>query len=270
MPATCSRPSGKAVAIAIALIYLTLLLLVPAANVAFQAFRSGLGAFAANLGDPALVSAIRVTLLLAVLVVPLNTAFGLCAAWVIARHQFPGRTLLVSLLDLPFAVSSVVAGLAIALLYGRDGWFGPLLEAAGIPMLFALPGMALATAFETLPFVARELIPVLEETGTEQEEAARTLGASEWQTFWRVTLPNLRWALLYGIILTNARAMGVFGSVAVISGNIIGKTQTLTLFIDDTYKQYQTQAAFAAAMLLAGLALVTLALKARLEGASAE
>jgi sulfate transport system permease protein len=186
-------------------------------------------------------------------------------AWAIARKQFPGRTLLLSIIDIPFAISPVVAGLMIVLLYGRNGWFGPLLDANGIKIIFAVPGMVLATAFVTMPFVAREVIPVLEESGADQEEAAETLGARGWQIFWRVTLPNIRWGLLYGLILTNARAMGEFGAVSVVSGNITGKTQTLPLFVEEAYKQYETQAAYSAAVLLALLAVVTLVLKEILE-----
>jgi sulfate transport system permease protein len=217
------------------------------------------------LSQPVFLHAAKLTILIALIVVPINTVFGLCAAWVIARHQFRGRTFLISLLDIPFAVSPVVAGLMIVLLYGRNGWFGPMLEAANIKIIFAMPAMVLASAFITLPFVAREVIPVLEEAGTDQEEAARTLGANDRQIFWRVTLPNIRWGLLYGLILTNARVMGEFGAVAVVSGNIAGKTQTLPLYVEDAYKQYQTEAAFAAAVLLAGLAVVTLVLKEILE-----
>ncbi|NEQ25269.1 MAG: sulfate ABC transporter permease, partial [Microcoleus sp. SIO2G3] len=189
----------------------------------------------------------------------------LCAAWVIARNQFRGRTFLISLLDIPFAVSPVVAGLMIVLLYGRNGWFGPFLEAHNIKIIFAMPAMVLASSFITLPFVAREVIPVLEEAGSEQEEAAKTLGARDWQIFWRVTLPNIRWGLLYGVLLTNARTMGEFGAVSVVSGNLARKTQTLPLFVEEAYKQYATQAAYSAAVLLAGLALVTLVLKEILE-----
>lgn len=218
-----------------------------------------------NLTQPVFLHAVKLTVIIALIVVPINTVFGLCAAWVIARNQFRGRTLLISILDVPFAVSPVVAGLMLVLLYGRNGWFGPLLNAANIKIIFALPAMIIASAFITMPFVAREVIPVLEESGFDQEEAARTLGASDWQTFWRVTLPNIRWGLLYGVILTNARVMGEFGAVSVVSGNIGGKTQTLPLFVEEAYKQYQTESAFAAAVLLAGLALVTLVLKEILE-----
>ncbi|KGF71574.1 sulfate transport system permease CysW [Neosynechococcus sphagnicola sy1] len=250
---------------AIALTYLSLVLFLPILNVFIQAFNHGFGPFWANLTESDSLHAIWLTLLLALVVVPLNTVFGLCAAWAIARHQFPGRVLLLSIIDLPFSVSPVVAGLMIVLLYGRNGWFGPWLEAINLKVTFAFPGMVIATAFVTLPFVAREVIPVLEEVGSDQEEAARILGASDWQTFWRVTLPNIRWGLIYGVILTNARAMGEIGAVLVVSGNILGKTQTLPVFIEEAYKQYETQSAYAAAVLLALLALVTLAIKELLE-----
>ncbi len=255
----------RLVLIAVALLYIFLILFAPALNVFVQAFSKGIGPFFSNLTAPDFVAAVQMTLIIAFIVVPLNAVFGLCAAWAIARHQFPGRALVISILDLPFAISPVVVGLMLVLLYGRSGWFGPLLSATGFKVIFALPGMVLATAFVTLPFVAREVIPVLEEVGVDQEEAARTLGASNWQIFWRVTLPNVRWGLLYGLILTNARAMGEFGAVAVVSGNIISKTQTLPLFVEEAYKQYQTQAAFSAAVLLACLGLVTLVLKEILE-----
>ena len=255
----------KVALIAVAIAYLLLILFIPAFNVFVQAFKGGVGPFLNNLTEPAFTHAAWLTVLIALIVVPLNTVFGLCAAWVIARHQFRGRTFLISLLDIPFAVSPVVAGLMIVLLYGRNGWFGPLLEAANIKIIFATPAMVLASAFITMPFVTREVLPVLEEAGTEQEEAAKTLGANDWQIFWRVTLPNIQWGLLYGVILTNARVMGEFGAVSVVSGNIARKTQTLPLFVEEAYKQYQTEAAFSAAVILAGLALVTLVLKEILE-----
>ncbi|GAB4148381.1 MAG: sulfate ABC transporter permease subunit CysW [Cyanobacteria bacterium J069] len=261
---TAPRSQGawvKWVLIGISVLYLTLILFIPALNVFVQAFRNGVGPFFSNLVSPTFLSAVRLTLLITAIALPINTIFGLCAAWVIARHQFPGRTLLLSLIDIPFAVSPVVAGLMIVLLYGRNGWFGPWLQENGIQLVFAVPGMVLATMFVTMPFVAREVIPVLEEAGTDQEEAAKTLGASDWQTFWRVTLPNIRWGLLYGLILTNARAMGEFGAVSVVSGNIIGKTQTLPLYVEEAYKQYKTPDAYSAAVLLAFLAVVTLVLK---------
>jgi sulfate transport system permease protein len=255
----------KIILITIALIYIALVIFIPAVNVFAQAFKDGVMPFLNNFGDPDFRSAIQLTLLIALVAVPINTVFGLCAAWAIARHKFPGRTLVISILDLPFSISPVVAGLMVMLLYGRQGWFGGFLESINLKIVFATPGIILATAFITLPFVAREVIPVLEEMGREQEEAARTLGAKDWQIFWRVTLPNIRWGLLYGVILTNARAMGEFGAVSVVSGNIAGKTQSLPLFVEQAYKQYQTQAAFSAAVLLAFLALVTLVAKTIVE-----
>jgi sulfate/thiosulfate transport system permease protein len=249
----------------VALAYLALVLYIPALNVFFQAFKHGIGPFISNLTDSNFLSAAKLTLLLALIAVPLNTVFGLCAAWAIARHNFPGRTLLLSIIDLPFSISPVVAGLMLVLLYGRNGWFGEWLQAHDIKIIFAFPGMVLATAFVSMPFVAREVIPVLEELGNDQEEAAETLGANGWQVFWRVTLPNIRWGLLYGLLLTNARAMGEFGAVSVVSGNIAGKTQSLPLFVEDAYKQYETEAAYSAAVLLALLAVVTLVLKEILE-----
>jgi sulfate transport system permease protein len=256
---------GKYALITGVVLYLSLVLFVPALNVFVQAFKGGVGGFLHTLTERNFLHAARLTLLMAAIAVPLNTVFGLCAAWAIARHKFPGRTLLLSLIDLPFSISPVVAGLMLVLLYGRNGWFGPLLEAGNIKVIFAVPGMVLATAFVSLPFIAREVIPVLEEAGADQEEAARTLGANDWQIFWRVTLPTIRWSLLYGLILTNARAMGEFGAVSVVSGSISGKTQTLSLFVEEAYKQYETQSAYSAAVLLACLAVVTLILKEILE-----
>ncbi|MBF2029655.1 MAG: sulfate ABC transporter permease subunit CysW [Oscillatoriales cyanobacterium C42_A2020_001] len=253
------------VLIGIALAFLALILYIPAINVFYQAFHKGFGPFLHNLGEPNFQHAARMTLGLAAIAVPLNTIFGLCTAWALARKRFRGRTLLLSIIDLPFAISPVVAGLMIVLLYGRNGWFGPFLQERGIQIVFAFPAMMLATAFVSMPFVAREVIPVLEEEGTDQEEAAYTLGANPWQTFWRVTVPNIRWGLLYGILLTNARAMGEFGAVSVVSGNIAGKTQSLPLFVEEAYKSYDTEAAYSAAVLLALLAVVTLVLKEILE-----
>ncbi len=256
-----SRDYVKYGLIGLALVYLGLLLFLPALNIFVQAFGKGTAVFVQNFAKPPFLSALRMTLLLAGIAVPLNTVFGLCAAWAIARKRFPGRTLLLSLIDLPFSISPVVVGLMLVLLYGRSGWFGPWLERLDLQVIFAWPGMVLATLFVSLPFVVREVIPVLEELGTDQEEAAKTLGASDWQTFWRVTLPNIRWGVLYGVLLTNARAMGEFGAVAVVSGNISNKTQSLPLFVEDAYKQYDTEAAYGAAVLLALLAVVTLVFK---------
>jgi sulfate transport system permease protein len=247
------------------LLYLGLVLYIPAINVFYQAFHKGIGAFLHNLTDSDFLAAVKLTILLAVFTLPLNTIFGLCAAWALTRHRFPGRSFLLSLLDLPFSISPVVAGLMLVLLYGNRGWFGEWLQAHDIKIIFAFPGMVLATIFVSMPFVAREIIPVLEEIGTDQEEAAKTLGANDWQIFWRVTLPNIRWGLLYGLILTNARAMGEFGAVSVVSGNLAGKTQSLPLFVEDAYKQYETEASYSAAVLLALLALVTLVLKELVE-----
>jgi sulfate transport system permease protein len=254
-----------AVLIGVAISYLFLVQYIPAINVFFEAFKRGTGPFLSNLTKPEFLHAAWLTLLLAVIAIPVNAIFGLCAAWAIARHKFPGRAIVLSIIDLPFSISPVVAGLMIVLLYGRQGWFGPWLEALDIKIIFAFPGMVMATAFVSMPFVAREVIPVLEEFGKDQEEAARTLGANDWQTFWRVTLPSIRWGLLYGLILTNARAMGEFGAVSVVSGNIANTTQTLPLFVEDAYKQYETEAAFSAAVLLAFLAVITLILKEIIE-----
>lgn len=272
-PSSADRPdtSGlerfiKPALIGFVVFYLTLVLFIPAINVFVQAFAGGISGFLNTFSERSFLNALCLTLLMAVITVPLNTVFGLCAAWAIARNKrFPGRTLLISIIDLPFSVSPVVAGLMIVLLYGRNGWFGPVLDANNIKIIFAVPGMVLATIFVSLPFVAREVLPVLEEIGSDQEEAARTLGASGWQTFWRVTLPSIRWGLLYGVLLTNARAMGEFGAIAVVSGNIVGKTQTLPLFVEETYKQYDSQSAYTAAVLLAGLAVITMIAKAILE-----
>ncbi|BAZ89370.1 sulfate ABC transporter inner membrane subunit [Raphidiopsis curvata NIES-932] len=253
------------VLIAIAVGYLFLVQYIPALNVFVQAFIKGVGPFWDNLTKTDFLNAAWLTLLLAVISVPINAVFGLCAAWAIARHKFPGRAIVLSIIDLPFSISPVVAGLMIVLLYGRQGWFGGWLQSHDIQIIFAFPGMVLATCFVSMPFVAREVIPVLEEFGKDQEEAAKTLGANEWQTFWRVTLPSIRWGLLYGLILTNARSMGEFGAVSVVSGNIANTTQTLPLFVEDAYKQYETEAAFSAAVLLALLAVVTLVLKEILE-----
>lgn len=264
-PATTERAWVKRVLIGVAIAYPCLILFIPALNVFVQAFREGIGPLLKNFWEPSFTNAVNLTVITALITVPVNTVFGLCAAWLIARKRFRGRAFVISVLDVPFSVSPVVAGLMIVLLYGRNGWFGPLLQSQDIQVIFALPGIILATAFVTLPFVAREVIPVLEEAGADQEEAAQTLGANAWQTFWRVTLPNIRWGLLYGVLLTNARAMGEFGAVSVVSGNIIGKTQTLPLYVEEAYKQYATASAYSAAVLLGMLALVTLVLKEILE-----
>ncbi|MEA5508336.1 sulfate ABC transporter permease subunit CysW [Crocosphaera sp. UHCC 0190] len=249
------------VLIFVAITYLLLVLFIPALAVFYEALHKGLVPFLGAIQKTDFLASVQLTVIIALIVVPLNTVFGLCAAWVLARKRFPGRTFLISIIDLPFSISPVVAGLMLVLVYGRNGWFGPFLEQIGARVIFALPGMVLATIFVTLPFVAREVIPVLEEMGSDQEEAARTLGATDWQIFWRVTLPSIRWGLLYGVLLTNGRAMGEFGAVAVVSGSILGKTATLPIFVELAYKNYQTEAAFGAAVILALLALVTLIFK---------
>ena len=260
------EPFVKPALIGFTILYLGLILFIPALNVFVQAFSGGLEGFLQTFSDRFFLNAVKLTLLMAIVAIPVNTVFGLCAAWAIARNKrFPGRALLISIIDLPFSVSPVVAGLMLVLLYGRNGWLGSFLAAHDWKIIFAVPGMILATSFVSMPFVAREVLPVLEEIGTDQEEAAKTLGASDWQTFWRVTLPSIRWGLLYGIILTNARAMGEFGAVVVVSGNITGKTQTLPLFVEEAYKQYHTQQAYAAAVLLACLGIVTMIAKVILE-----
>ncbi|ANV89877.1 sulfate ABC transporter permease subunit CysW [Picosynechococcus sp. PCC 8807] len=251
--------------IGITLTYLALILLIPILAIFYEAFHQGVSVFFESLQARAFIQAVKLTVIIALISVPLNTIFGLCAAWVLARKQFWGRTLCLSVIDLPFSISPVVAGLMIVLLYGQNGWLGSLFEQANIKILFALPGMVIATLFVTLPFVAREVIPVLEEMGSDQEESARTLGASDWQIFWRVILPNIRWGLLYGVLLTNARAMGEFGAVSVVSGSILGKTSTLPIFVEQEHNNYATESAFAAAVVLALLACVTLVLKEILE-----
>lgn len=251
--------------IIISLLYLGLILVFPVANVIYIAFENGVQPFLEALTIPDFISALQLTVLIAGIVLPLNTVFGLCAAWVIARNRFLGRTLLISIIDLPFSISPVVVGLMIVLLYGRNGWLGAFLEQINLKIIFSTPGIVIATIIVTMPFVAREVIPVLEEVGSSEEEAARILGASDWQIFWRVTIPNIRWGLLYGLLLTNARAMGEFGAVSVVSGNLAGLTQTLPLYVEEAYKNYQSQEAFAASLVLGLLALVTLVLKEILE-----
>ena len=257
---------GRALVTGLALAYMALILFLPALNVFYQAFRGGAGPFFENLVDPDFQHAIKMTFLMAGIAVPLNTIWGVAAALLIARNEFRGKAALLSVLDLPFSVSPVVAGMMLILLYGRTGLFAPLLAAAGgVKVLYAAPGMVLATLFVTLPYVCRELVPILEASDVAEEEAAATLGASPWAVFRHVTLPNIKWGLLYGMVLTNARAVGEFGAVAVVSGNIVGRTQTLTLFVESAYKEYNTAGAFAAAVLLSLLAFATLFVKDRLE-----
>ncbi|MGN6525301.1 MAG: sulfate ABC transporter permease subunit CysW [Burkholderiaceae bacterium] len=248
-----------------ALAFLALFLFVPLASVFAQALAKGLDVYWAALVDPDALAALRLTLLAAGVSVPLNLVAGVAAAWAIAKFDFRGKSLLLTLIDLPFSVSPVIAGLIYLLIFGLQGWFGAWLQAHDVRIVFAAPGIVLATVFVTFPFVARELIPLMQAQGTEQEEAARVLGASGWQILWRVTLPNVRWALLYGVILCNARAMGEFGAVSVVSGHVRGRTNTLPLHIEILYNDYQFAAAFAVASLLAALALVTLAAKAIVE-----
>ena len=250
---------------ALALGYLGLFLVVPLAAVFTEALRKGWEVYLSAITEPVAFSAIRVTLLAAGMSVLLNTVFGVAAGWAIAKFDFPGKSLLITLIDLPFAVSPVIAGLIYVLLFGLQGWFGPWLQEHDIKIIFAVPGIVLATVFVTFPFVARELISLMQEQGKEEEEAAIVLGASGWQMFWRVTLPNIKWGLLYGIILCNARAMGEFGAVSVVSGHIRGQTNTMPLHVEILYNEYQFAAAFAVASLLAFLALGTLALKSLVE-----
>jgi sulfate transport system permease protein len=251
--------------IAAVILWLGLFLLLPLASVFVEALRQGLGAYLAAVVEPDALAAIRLTLLVAAIAVPLNLVFGLCAAWAIAKFEFKGKSLLITLIDLPFSVSPVISGLIYVLLFGAQGWLGPWLKAHGVEIVFAVPGIVLATMFVTFPFVARELIPLMTEQGTEDEEAALSLGASGWQTFLRVTLPNVKWGLLYGVLLCNARAMGEFGAVSVVSGHIRGLTNTMPLHVEILYNEYNFVASFAVASLLALLALVTLVLKSVLE-----
>lgn len=251
--------------IVVALFFLALFLVVPLIAVFTEAFSRGADVYWAAISESDAWHAIKLTLLAAAIAVPLNVIFGLAAAWSITKFQFRGKQALITLIDLPFAISPVVAGLIYVLLFGAQSWFGPWLSDNNIQIIFAVPGIVLATIFVTFPFIARELIPLMEEQGTSYEEASLTLGASGWQTFWRVTLPSIKWGLLYGIILCNARAMGEFGAVSVVSGHIRGQTNTLPLHIEILYNEYQFAAAFAAASLLAGLALITLLAKSLLE-----
>jgi sulfate transport system permease protein len=245
----------------IALAFLLLFLVLPLAAVFTEALRKGVDAYLAGLSEPDAWSAIRLTLLTAAIAVPLNLVFGVAGAWCIAKYEFKGKAFLTTLIDLPFSISPVVAGLMYVLVFGANGWFGPWLAAHDIKIIFAVPGIVLATVFVTFPFIARELIPLMQAQGNDEEQAAIVLGASGWQTFWHVTLPNIKWGLLYGVILCNARAMGEFGAVSVVSGHIRGQTNTIPLHVEILYNEYQSVAAFAAASLLALLALVTLVIK---------
>jgi len=264
--AALKAPLGtRAVLMLIALAYVGVMLLLPLGAVLFEALRKGIGLWWAAISDPDARSAIRLTLIVAAISAPLNTVFGVAAAWAISKYDFVGKGLLVALIELPFSVSPVVSGLVFVMLFGANGWFGPWLEDHDIQIVFALPGLVLATVFVTFPYVARQLIPLMTVQGRAEEEAALTLGASGWRTFLRVTLPNIRFGLLYGVLLCNARAMGEFGAVSVVSGHIRGETNTMPLHVEVLYNDYNFVAAFSVASLLALLALVTLALKSALE-----
>jgi sulfate/thiosulfate transport system permease protein len=250
---------------AIAFLYLALFLFIPLATVFVEAFKKGVGFYFNAITEADTLSAIRLTLIAAAISVPLNLIFGIAAAWAIAKFDFRGKSLLITLIDLPFSVSPVISGLIYVLVFGLQGWLGPWLDAHNIKIIFAVPGIVLATIFVTFPFVARELIPLMQAQGRDEEEAAAVLGASGWQTLWYVTLPNVKWGLLYGVILCNARAMGEFGAVSVVSGHVRGLTNTLPLHVEILYNEYAFAAAFATASLLAGLAVVTLVVKAVIE-----
>jgi sulfate transport system permease protein len=262
---TEESPLIKWMLIGVALGFCFVFLLLPLANVFAQALAKGWSYYWGSLAHPDSWAAIRLTLLVSAISVPLNVLFGLAAAWAIAKFDFKGKSLLITLIDLPFSVSPVVAGLMFIVLFGMQGFFGQWLDAHNIKIIFAVPGIVLATTFVTFPFVARELIPIMQATGTEQEQAALTLGANGWQTFWHVTLPSVKWGLIYGIILCNARAMGEFGAVSVVSGHIAGQTDTMPLRVEKLYNEYNAPAAFAVASLLALLALLTLVIKSVLE-----
>ncbi|MET4895838.1 sulfate ABC transporter permease subunit CysW [Sphingomonadaceae bacterium jetA1] len=264
-PTTVESPWARRTLIGIGILFLALVLFLPLAMVFAGALARGWGVFVNALTDPDALAAIRLTLLVAAIAVPVNTVFGIAASWAIAKFDFRGKSLLISLIDLPFSVSPVVSGLIFVLLFGAQGWLGPWLTEHGVRIIFAVPGIVLATVFVTFPFVARELIPLMAEQGRNDEEAARSLGASGWQTFWHVTLPNIRWGVLYGVLLCNARAMGEFGAVSVVSGHIRGLTNTMPLHVEILYNEYDFVGAFAVASLLASLALVTLGVKTVLE-----
>lgn len=257
--------SAKLVLVGIAFLFLALFLFLPLVAVFVEAFRKGGDYFWESIIEPDALSAIRLTLLVAAISVPLNVVFGVAAAWAIAKFEFKGKAFLITLIDLPFSISPVISGLVYVILFSSHSVLGPFLKSYGIEILFAVPGIVLATIFVTFPFVARELIPLMQDQGTGDEEAAISLGASGWQTFWFVTLPNIKWGLLYGVLLCNARAMGEFGAVSVVSGHIRGETNTMPLHVEILYNEYNIGAAFAVATLLAGLALVTLVLKTILE-----
>ncbi len=270
VPASTESPLVRIVLTAVALGFLAIFLVLPLASVFYEAFRSGFSVFLKAIGERDTLAAIRLTVLVAAVSVPANLVFGLAASWAIAKYEFRGKSFLVTLIDLPFSVSPVTSGLIYVLLFGAHGYLGPFLQSQGIQIIFAVPGIVLATIFVTFPFIARELIPIMQAQGTQDEEAALSLGASGWRVFFRVTLPNVKWALLYGVLLCNARAMGEFGAVSVVSGHIRGKTNTMPLQVEILYNEYSYQAAFGVASLLALLALVTLIIKTVLEWRYAE
>jgi sulfate transport system permease protein len=258
-------PLTKGILITIALLFLGILLVLPLITVFVQAFSKGIGVYLAAISEPEALAAIKLTLTTAAIAVPLNLIFGLSAAWAITKFKFIGKNILLTLIDLPFAVSPVIAGLIFVLVFGARGWFGPFLFEHDIKIIFSTPGIILATIFVTFPFVARELIPLMQSQGTLEEEAAATLGARGWRIFWKITLPNIKWALLYGVILCNARAMGEFGAVSVVSGHIRGKTNTIPLHVEILFNEYQFAASFAVASLLVLLAVVTIVVKSVIE-----
>lgn len=263
--ATTEPPWVKWSLIGVTLSFLALFLVLPLAVVLYGAFEAGLNVWWQAVTDPDALASIRLTLLVLFVVVPINAIFGVAIAWAIAKFEFRGKTILISIIDMPFAISPVVVGLIFVILFGAQGWFGPWLAAHDLKVIFAVPGIVIVIMFGTLPFIARELIPLMQQQGKDEEEASLTLGASGLKTFWYVTLPNIKWGLLYGVILCNARAMGEFGAVAVVSGRIRGETNTIPLHIEVLYNEYMFTAAFAVSSLLTGLALVTIVLKSLVE-----
>ena len=263
--ATSETTTTQVILIAVGAVFLACVLFLPLIVVFVEGFRKGAEVFFQNFADPDTLSAVRLTLLVAVIAVPFNAVVGIAASWAVAKFNFKGKNLLLTLIDLPFSISPVISGLVYVLLFGAQGWLGPWLKSYGIEIIFAVPGIVLATMLVTFPFVARELIPLMQSQGTSEEEAALSLGASGWYTFFKVTLPNIKWALLYGVLLCNARAMGEFGAVSVVSGHIRGLTNTMPLHIEILYNEYNFVAAFAVATLLASLALVTLVAKSLLQ-----
>ena len=266
LPKATAEPAWvKWTLVTVALTFLTLFLVLPLSVVLYGAFELGVKVWWDAITEPDALAAIRLTLFVLIIVVPLNAIFGIAIAWAIAKFEFKGKTLLISIIDMPFAISPVVVGLIFVILFGSQGWLGPWLSANDLKIVFAVPGIVIVILFGTLPFVARELIPLMQQQGKEEEEASLTLGANGWQTFWRVTLPNIKWGLIYGVVLCNARAMGEFGAVAIVSGRIRGETNTMPLHIEVLYNEYMFTAAFAVSSLLTGLALVTIVIKSWVE-----